>query len=135
MPKQGQSINRRANTAAERAAKKQRIVELRSEAKTWREIALEVDVSRRTIQDWRQKDEKFALEVSAAEKDGCDVLVAQLRRAALGEVTLTQQQLLAGFFLVKQMDPSFRENYKFEHVASEGLTAALKKLAKAGRAD
>ena len=120
--------------AAEKAAKKQRIVELLGEAKTYKEVAAATGVPIRTFQDWRQRDEKFAVEMAAAEREGTDVLVAQLRRCALGEFTMTQQQMLSNFFLVKKRDPSYRENYKFEHTLNEGLAGALKQLAKAGRA-
>jgi hypothetical protein len=120
-------------SAAERAEAKQRIVELLGEAKTWKEIVAASGVPQRTIQDWRQRDEEFAVDAANAEREGCDFLVAQLRKALLGEVTLTQQQLLAGFFLVKQRDPSFRDNHKVEHVVSGGLAGALKQLARMGR--
>lgn len=120
-------------SAAERAAAKQQIVELLSEAKTWKEIVATTGVPLRTVQDWRQRDEVFAVEADVAEREGCDFLVAQLRKAVLGEVTLSQQQLLAAFFLVKQRDPSFRDNHKVEHVVSGGLAGALKQLAKLGR--
>jgi hypothetical protein len=118
---------------AERAEKKHLIVELLGEAKTWKEIVAASGVPLRTIQDWRQRDEEFALDAAAAEREGCDFLVAQLRKAVLGEITLSQQQLLAAFFLVKQRDPSFRDNHKVEHVVSGGLAGALKQLAKLGR--
>lgn len=122
-------------TAQERAARKRLVCELAAEAKTHKEMAAAAGISIRTIQDWRQKDEKFAVELAAAEKEGTDVLVAQLRQCALGEIQMTQQQMLSAFFLVKKRDPSYRENYKFEHTVSEGLAGALKQLAKAGRSE
>ena len=121
-------------SAVERAQKKRLICELVAAAKTQKEQAAAAGVSVRTIQDWRVKDEKFAVELSDAEKEGTDVLVAQLRQCALGEIQMTQQQMLSAFFLVKKRDPSYRENYKFEHTLNEGLAGALKQLAKAGRA-
>lgn len=120
-------------TAAQKAEKKRLIIELLGNAKTTKEIVAASGVADRTIRDWRQHDEEFALDCRDAELAGCDFLVAQLRRAVEGEVTLSQQQLLAAFFLIKQRDPSFRDNHKVEHVVSGGLAGALKQLAKMGR--
>jgi hypothetical protein len=122
-----------AKNAASRAEKKQRIVELLGQAKTYQEVEALSGVPMRTFQSWRERDEKFALEMAAAEKAGTDFLVARLRMAVEGEVILTQQQLLAAFFLIKKRDPSYRDNHKVEHVVSGGLAGALKQLAKMGR--
>jgi hypothetical protein len=131
MPKEGQAIRMRQNTAAERAVKKERIVELRGEAKTWREICVDVEISRRTIQSWRQQDEQFALALAAADADYRDFYVDECRAYALDPKNPYRHLML--MFLTKQADPSFRDNHKIEHVVSGGLAGALKQLAKMGR--
>lgn len=118
-------------TAAEKRALKERMVELRAEGRTIAAIAAELGINRRTINDWRQKDEALAVAWAAAEGDYRDFWVEKAREYALDGSKPLQAQMI--MFMVKQADPSFRDNHKVEHVVSGGLQSALKQLAKMGR--
>ena len=116
--------------AAARAAAKAEVVELRGQAYTIRECASMVGVSRRTVQEWRQKDEKFAVALAEAEKDVRDFWVEKARVYALDDKKPLQGQMI--MFMLKKEDPSYRDNHKVEHIVSGGLQSALKRLAKMG---
>lgn len=122
-------------TAAEREAKKLELVEARAEGWSWKKVCAEAGVSQRTYQDWRQKDEKFALLCSAADGNRRDQLVDDCLTMARDSETPAPQRAWMLMFLTKQADPSFRDNHKVEHVVSGGLQSALKQLAKIGRSE
>jgi len=131
----GQKAPARVAEAHEKrqAPKKLRAVELRMEGFTFTEIARQLGVSVRTIRDWRQKDEKFAVAFDSANESYRDFYVKHCREYALDPKNPYRHLML--MFLTKQADPSFRDNAKVEHVVSGDLTAALKKLAKIGRSE
>ena len=112
---------------------KRRVVELRGEGRTIRQIAAELGTARTTIQGWRQKDESFAVALADAEGDYRDFWADKAREYALDDSKPLQAQMI--MFMLKQADPSFRDNHKVEHVVSGGLQSALKQLAKLGRSE
>ena len=68
------------------------------------------NVPRRTVYNWRQADEDFALALHDAGQDVRDDLVKEaIRRAKDGSDTML-------IFMLKALDPAmFRENVKVEH--------------------
>jgi hypothetical protein len=137
MPKLGQAAPKRTlkYTAAEIKEKKERILELRGEAWSWKSVCQQADVSLRVFQKWRQQDESFAVACAAADGARRDGLVDDCLRMARDESTPAAQRAWMLMFLTKQADPSFRDNHKVEHVVSGGLAGVLKQLAKTGRSE
>lgn len=127
MPRQGQAAPKQV-TPANKAAKKAQMLELRAEGHTVSDIARTVGISPRTIRDWKQRDERFAVAWAAAEENYRDFWVARCREYALDPNNSHRHLLL--MFLTKQADPSFRDNSKIEHAVSPGLAQSLTKLAK-----
>jgi hypothetical protein len=52
---------------------------------------------------------------------------------ALDPATPAPQRAWLLMFIIKQTDPSFRDNHKVEHVVSGSLSESLKALARMGR--
>ena len=110
-----------------------RIVDLRAEGWSWKKVCAEAGLAQRTLRDWKQKDEKFAVMCAAADGDRTATLVDDCLTMARDPATPAPQRAWMLMFLTKQADPSFRDNHKVEHVVSGGLAGALKQLAKMGR--
>ncbi len=74
--------------------------------------------------------------VARADEIAVGRIISWLRSSTLDpEMTNEHEKSLRAFFIVKQKDPSYRDNHKVEHVVGEGLAGALKALAKAGRSE
>ena len=84
---------------------------------------------RRKLYRLRDADDDFARDWAAAYKEGTDVLVAEARRRAIEgvdepkvigsgdyqrEITVTRYSDTLLMFLIKQRDPSYRDNHKIE---------------------
>lgn len=122
----------RRYSAKEKADLMDQALDLRGEAHAWSAIAKQLGVPFRTMQDWRMKDDRFRVACAAADGQGTQFLVESCRELAFDEKTPPHQRAIMLMFLVKQRDPSFRENHKVEHVVGGGLQAALDRLAQLG---
>lgn len=118
--------------AANTPAKKRHILALVAEGRTDSDACKIAEVSLRTLVNWKQRDEKFALEFERAARVSTDKLVGEVRDSLHDPDVPHREKTLRYFFLIKQRDPSFRDNHKVEHSVSSGLQAALKQLAKMG---
>jgi len=122
-------------TPANKAEKKKQVLVLIAEGATLGEAAEHVGVGRRTLYDWRQQDEKFALAFNDAYERSTDKLKKMLWQMVEDAETPSRDRLLGMFFLLKQRDPSFRDNSKIEHALPAGLAQSLTKLAKLAEAE
>lgn len=127
MPKKGQPYSRQV-TPANKAAKKEEVLELRGKGFTVSEIATKAKVSTRTIRKWRQEDEDFAVAYSVADEQYRDFWVKNCRDYALNPDNPHRHLML--MFLTKQADPTFRDNHKTELSVSPELANSLTALAK-----
>lgn len=134
MTKLGQPSGRRVNDK-NRAETKQRVLEELAKGRTIGEAAETAGTARRTVTDWRQKDERFAVKFAAAMDARRDVLVKSLFDIAMDENAPYRDRVIALIFLTKQADPSFRDNTKLEVAPSPGLAKGLAELAKAAEQD
>lgn len=82
-----------------------------------------VGVSRITAQRWVKEDKPFAQSVKAAEPIKKELLEAELRK---------NNSPIVKMFLVKKLDPSYRENAKLE-LSTEPLEKLLRELKEAGQ--
>ena len=123
----------RTYTAPVKAKLKAEAVGLRAQAYEWSEVSKALGIPLRTLQDWRQKDEAFALECADADRQRTGFLVTKVSQLIDDPKTPARDKLIGLFFLIKQADPSFRENHKVEHTVSPGLAGTLKAFAKLGR--
>lgn len=125
----------RTYSAQEKDELKAEILEMRSQALSWNTIAQRLNIGYRTMTEWRQKDETFALACAAADGQRRDFLVDKCLEMALSDETPAAQKAWMLMFLTKQADPSFRENHKVEHTVTPGLAATLRQFAKLGRSE
>ena len=80
----------------------------------------EINIGRRTFYNWLE-DEGFKATYQELKADRLDEIVSRLIQCVLGEIKLTQQQLLAAFFLSKAFDPkTFSEKYQLQHTGKDG---------------
>jgi len=117
-------------TPQNKAQKRALILEKIGEGRTFTEACAAAGVSRTTERQWRQRDERWAVAVAEAQETRRDVLVKTITDIALDETTPHRDRILALFFLIKQVDPSFRDNHKTELSVSPELASSLTKLAK-----
>lgn len=122
-------------TSQNTAAKKKHVLEKIAEGRTYSDACRVAEVSKRTFDNWRQRDEKFALDVVAADGAARDNLVDHFQSIIFDTTGYwpPRDRLLAAMFVLKQKDPTFRENHKVEHVASGDLQKALKAFTKLGQ--
>ena len=80
-------------------------VELRAQALEWTEVSAQLAVPFRTMQDWRQKDEAFAIACAEADRKRVGTLVTKLQQLLDDPKTTDRTKLLGLFFLIKQADP------------------------------
>ena len=79
-----------------------------------------IGMGRRVFYDWL-KDEEFNAVYQELKADRLDEIITRLIQCIKGEVVLTQQQLLAAFFLSKAFDPkTFSEKYQLQHTGKDG---------------
>jgi len=130
MPKRGQPAPNQV-TPGNRAAKKKAVLEKIAEGATLAEAADHVGISRRVLYDWRHgSDEKFKVAFHDAYEASTDKLKKMCWELAADKEQPAQTRALMLFFLMKQRDPTFRDNNKVEHSVAPGLGKTLTELAK-----
>jgi hypothetical protein len=130
MPHKGQQMPVRA-LRSKTAENKKLVLEQIANGATLGEAADYVGVSRRVLYNWRHgPDEKFKVAFADAYDRSTDKLKAMAWQIAEDPETPSRDRILMLFFLLKQRDPSFRDNSKLEHALSPGLGKTLTELAK-----
>jgi hypothetical protein len=127
MPPKGQQ-NPVQVTPANTAAKKKAFLAEIAKGATVTFACQKVGIGRRTIPNWQQRDERFALAYQDARQAKLDKLLEVAFNRALDPKDPRGDILL--MFQIKQLDPSFRENAKVEHSLAPGLARSLTQLAK-----